>query len=174
MSVTERLDFGWVYNITPLAAFRMMTRLEHLDERARHLGHQGHALLELREREGVFRAVSERRIDPELAAWGPRLFSSKNMVRQTQLWQASNWDGSRRHETTMEIEGIAVTITGGGALTLIGSGNTRYALNLTIESSGRFAGRKLEEGVGLALSRTIEAEHEFRLVWLTRQAQSGL
>jgi hypothetical protein len=174
MSVTERLDFGWVYNITPRAAFRMMTRLEHLDERARHLGHQGHALLELRERDGVFRAVSERRIDPELAAWGPRLFSSKNLVRQTQLWQASNWDGSRRHETTMEIEGIAVTITGGGSLTLIGSGNTRYAINLTIESSGRFAGRKLEEGVGLALSRTIEAEHEFRLVWLTRQAQSGL
>jgi len=174
MSVTERLDFGWVYNITPLATFRMMTRLEHLDERARHLGHQGHTLLELREREGVFRAVSERRIDPELAAWGPRLFSSKNTVKQTQLWQAADWDGSRRHDTTIEIGGIAVTIAGSGSLTALGSGGTRYAIDLTIDSSGRFAGRKLEEGVGSALSRTIEAEHEFRLIWLARQAQHGL
>ena len=171
--MTERLDFAWVYNITPLAAFRMMTRLEHLQERAGHLGHQGHAVLELRERQGIFRAVTERRVDPELAAWGPRFFSSKNTVRQTQLWQPASWDGSRTHETAIEIEGISISITGGGGLTAVSSTSTRYTLSLALESSGRLAGRKLESGVATAIARVIEGEHDFRTVWLDRQHASG-
>jgi hypothetical protein len=174
MSVTERLEYGWVYNIAPLATFRMATRLEHLDEKATHVGHQGHTVLELRERDGVFRSVTERRVDPDLASYGPRFYSSKNTVKETQLWQPSNWDGSRRYDLTVEISGMAVSLTGGGALAPAGSGGTKYTLNLTIESSGRFAGRKLEEGIGAAIGRTVEAEHEFRLIWLTRQAQHGL
>jgi hypothetical protein len=174
MSVTERLDFGWVYDAAPLATFRMVTRLEHLEEKARHLGYDGHTVLELRERANLFRVVSERRVDPELSAWGPRFFSSKNTVKQTQLWQPSNWDGSRRYDLTVEIGGISVVITGGGSLAPIGAGGTRYTVNLSIESSGRFASRKLEEGVGAALGQNIEAEHEFRLIWLARPAQHGL
>lgn len=171
--MTERLDFAWVYSITPLATFRMMTRLEHLEERARHLGQQGHTVLELRERQGVFHSVFERRVDPELAAWGPRFFSGKNMVKQTQLWQPPIWDGTRSHDAIVEIEGIAVTVAGSGGVSPLSSTSTRYVLNLTVESAGRLSGRKLEAGIAGALGRTIEAEHEFRVLWLERQHSSG-
>jgi hypothetical protein len=172
-AVTERLDFTWVYPIVPLATFRMLTRLEHLDERARQLGHQGHTVLELREREGIFRTITERRVDAGLAAWGPRFFSGKNSVRQSQLWQAASWDGTRSYQMTVEIDGISISITGGGQLLPVNVGSTRYTLGLTLESSGRMAGRKLELGVATILRQTIEAEHTFRESWLERQAHHG-
>ena len=171
--MTERLDFAWVYNITPLATFRMVTRLEHLEENARHLGYQGFQVLELRERQGVFRSISERRVDPELAAWGPRFFSSKNMVKRSQLWQAATWDGTRNFDETFEIDGISVAVNGGGGVVPLTAASTRYTLSLSLESSGRLAGRKLETGVGTALAASLEAEHEFRLRWLERQVQHG-
>ena len=171
--VTERLDFAWVYNVTPLATFRMVTRLEFLDENARQLGYQGFQVLELRERQGVFRSISERRVDPELAAWGPRFFSSKNMVKRSQLWQSASWDGARNFDESIEIDGISVTIRGGGGVIPVSATSTRYTLSLTLESSGRLAGRKLENGVGTAIGAGLEAEHDFRLRWLERQVQHG-
>jgi hypothetical protein len=171
--VTERLDFAWVYNITPLATFRMVTRLEHLDESARHLGYQGFQVLELRERQGVFRSISERRVDAEMAAWGPRFFSSKNMVKQSQIWQPASWDGARKFDQSYEIGGISITIGGGGGLVPVTATSTRYTLSLTLESTGRMAGRKLENGVATTLGANLEAEHDFRLRWLDRQVQHG-
>lgn len=171
--VTERLDFAWVYSITPLATFRMMTRLEHLTEQARNLGYQGYQMLELRERQGIFRAICERKVDRELAAWGPRFFSGSNLVKQSQLWQPASWDGARSVDVTVEIGGISVAIVGGGGLTPLTASSTRYTLSLSFESAGRLAGRKLEAGVAAALGRSLEAEHEFRLLWLGRQVQHG-
>ncbi len=31
-TVTEHLEFSWVYDTTPLETFRMVTRLDHLEE----------------------------------------------------------------------------------------------------------------------------------------------
>jgi hypothetical protein len=171
--VTERLDFAWVYGVTPLATFRMVTRLEFLDENARQLGHQGFQVLELREREGVFRSISERRVDPELAAWGPRFFAGKNMVKRSQFWQPASWDGARNFDETYAIDGISVAVSGGGGVVPVSATSTRYTLSLTLETSGRVAGRKLESGVAAALGAGLEAEHEFRLRWLGRQVQHG-
>jgi hypothetical protein len=170
--VTEQLDFGWVYDITPLGTFRMVTRLEHLTEQARHLGHQQHSILELREREGLFRYVAQRQLD--LDSGGRRgLFAAKPVLKQTHIWQPPNWDGSRRFDTTAEISGMSVSITGDGGLTPVGAGGTRYSLSLTIQSSGRMAARKVETRIAESLSRTVEAEHAFRLSWLDRQAHNG-
>jgi Protein of unknown function (DUF2505) len=168
--VTERLDFAWVYDTTPLAAFRMMTRLEHLTEQARRLGQDSHQILELRERDSTFRFVSDRRVEPALAAWGPRFFSSRNLVRQTQVWRAPAWDGTRTYDLDVEIGGISIIISGGGGLAPVTASTTGFTMNLTLESSGRGAGHRLEGGVADALSRTFEAEHEFRLQWLARAA----
>jgi hypothetical protein len=170
--VAEQLHFGWTYDLTPLATFRMVTRLELLTEQARQLDHQQHSILELREREGVFRYVAQRQLDLESGS-RTRLFSSRPMLRQTHLWQPPNWDGSRSYETTGEITGMAVTMAGGGALTPIGAGGTRLSLSLTISASGRLSGRKTESGIAESLSKTIEAEHEFRLSWLAGQAQGS-
>jgi len=170
--VAEQLDFGWVYDLTPLATFRMVTRLEHLTEEARHLEHQQHSILELRERDGLFRYVAQRQLDLDSGS-RTRLFSSKPVLKQTHVWQPANWDGSRRFETTGEVAGVAVSIVGGGGLIPIGAGGTRLSLSLTIEATGRLGGRKTESGIAESLTRTIEAEHAFRVIWLDRQSQSG-
>jgi hypothetical protein len=150
----------------------MLTRLEQLEEGARQLGHEGHSVLELRERQGIFRVVTERRVDAGLATWGPRFFSGKNSVRATQLWQAAGWDGTRSYESMVEIEGISISVAGTGQLLPVNNGSSKYTLTLNLESTGRMAGRKLENGVAAALRQTLEAEHKFREAWLARQAQS--
>ena len=165
--MTEQLDFSWVYDLTPLATFRMVTRLEHLTEAARHLNHQQFAVLELRERQGRFRYVAERQLD---VAAGSRFFSSRPMLKQIDVWNPPNWDGSRQYQTTGELRGMAVAIAGAGGLTPLGSGGTRYSLSLTISSTRH----KLETQVAASLSKTIEAEHAFRLTWLGRKAHGGL
>lgn len=171
--MAEQLDFGWVYDLTPLATFRMITRLDHLTEEARHLAHQKHSILELREREGLFRYVAQRQLDIDTGS-RVRIFASRPILTQTQIWQPSNWDSSRRYDATGEISGIPVIIVGEGAVTPIGAGGTRLSLSLTIEStSGRPTGRKTETEIAQLLSRTFEAEHEFRMLWLDRQGHSS-
>jgi hypothetical protein len=170
--VAEQLDFGWVYDLTPLATFRMVTRLEHLTELARHLDHQQHSILELREREGVFRYVAQRQLDLDSGSRS-RLFSSRPVLKQTHIWQPANWDGTRSYESTAEISGMSVSIAGGGAVTPIGAGGTRLSLSLTIAASGRLSGRRTEASIAESLSQTIEAEHQFRLIWLDRATSSG-
>lgn len=169
--MAEQLDFSWGYDLTPLATFRMVTRLEHLTEEARHLDHQQHSVLELREREGVFRHVAQRQLD--IDSGSRRLFASRPVLKLTQVWQPADWDGSRSYETTGLVTGMSVSISGGGALTPTGAGGTRLSLSLNIVASGRISGRKTEAGIADALSKSFEAGHEFRLIWLGRQAQSG-
>lgn len=169
--MAEQLDFGWVYDLTPLATFRMVTRLENLTEEARQLGHQQHSVLELREREGLFRYVAQRQFDLDGSS-RTRLFSSKPMLKQTHIWQPANWDGSRRYEATGEISGTPVSITGDGAVIPIGAGGTRLSISLTIEATGR-SGRKTEIGIAESLTRTIAAEHAFRVSWLDRPAPTS-
>jgi uncharacterized protein DUF2505 len=172
--VAEQLDFGWVYDITPLATFRMVTRLEHVTEEARHLDHQQHSVLELREREGLFRYVAQRQFDVDSGGRGSRFFGSKaTVLKQTQIWQPSNWDGSRRYDVTGELSGMAVDIVGDGALTPIGAGGTRYSISLTVRSTGRLAGRKAETAIAESLTRSIEAAHTFRTIWLDRKEHTG-
>lgn len=168
--MTEQLDFGWVYDLNPLATFRMVTRLERLTEEAGHLDHKQHSILELREREGLFRYVVQRQFDPTATARGPRFFGSKPaMLKLTQIWQPSNWDGTRKYDTVGEISGMPVQIAGSGAVTPIGAGGTRYSVSLTVTSSAR----KVETAVAESLSRTVQAEHGFRVTWLQRQSHSG-
>jgi hypothetical protein len=168
--VAEQLDFGWVYDLTPLATFRMVTRLDFLTEEARHLDHRQHSVLELRERDGLFRYVAQRQVDIGSRA---RLFSSKPLLKQTQIWQLPNWDGFRRFDVAAEISGTSMNISGDGAVTPVGAGGTRLSLSLVIEARGRLAGGRAEAEVAEALTATIEAEHAFRVTWLERQEHSG-
>jgi hypothetical protein len=172
--MSEQLDFGWVYNLTPLATFRMATRLEHLDQKAHYLGHERHAVLELRERGGLFRSITQRQVDVDLPIWASRMFKPRNMIKQTQLWHPPAWDGARHYDAKVEVSGVPVTITGSGQLTPVGYAETQYTINLTVSSSARFIKRKIETIVAGALTRAIEGEHEFRLLWLDRRVQNGL
>jgi hypothetical protein len=170
--VAEQLHFGWAYDLTPTAVFRMVTRLEQLTEEARQLDHQQHSILELREREGLFRYVTQRQLD-----LGPgsrtRLFAAKPMLKQTHIWQPAKWDGTRTYDVTAEISGIPVSIVGDGGVTPLGAGGTRFSISLTIEATGRLSGRTPEALIAESLSRTIEAEHDFRMDYLGRPAQSA-
>ena len=40
--MTEHIEFSWVYDASPHDVFRMVTRLDHLEEKAAYLGHRGH------------------------------------------------------------------------------------------------------------------------------------
>jgi hypothetical protein len=73
----------------------------------------------------------------------------------------------------VEIGGISISITGGGKLLPVTAARTRYTLTLTLESSGRLAGSKLENGVAAVLKANIDAEHDFRERWLERQTLPG-
>lgn len=170
--MTEQLDFGWEYDTTPLTTFRMMTRLDHLTEEARHLEHQQHSVLELRAREDLFRCVTQRQFQVEGASRGLRLFAAAPMLKQSVVWQPADWDGSRRFELTGEISALSVTVLGNGSLSPAAATTTRYTVGLTVHSSGRGGGRKTEAAVAAVLGRTMQAEHEFRLLWLRRQTSS--
>jgi hypothetical protein len=170
--VTEQLDFSWVYELTPLATFRMVTRLERLTEEARHLEHQQHSILELRERDGVFRYVAQRQLDVETGTRA-RLFSGPPMLKFTQIWHAPDWDGSRNYDLTGEISGMSSRILGKGRLVPVESSQARLSLSLTIDATGRLGGRKYEAGIAASLSHTLEAEHDFRLAWLDRQGHNA-
>jgi hypothetical protein len=170
--VAEQLDFGWVYDLTPPATFRMLTRLELLTEEARYLDHHQHSILELRERDGLFRYVAQRQLDGGVGSRGPRFFSARPVLKETQVWQPANWDGSRHYDTVAEVAALAVTIEGGGSLTAVGAGGTRYTASLTVTSSGRSA-RKVETGIAESLAGTLQDQHAFRLSWLDRQPHNG-
>ena len=164
-----QLDFTWVYPIHPLAVFQMATRLDHLDEKARHLGHERHAVKELRERDGVFRSVTERQVDTKIPWWAEKLrFKPRNMITQTQLWEPPAWDGSRHYETRVEVSRVPVSITGWGRLTPVDITSTRYEIHLDITSSIPLIGRKIVNVVAGAFEENVDAEHEFRLLWLGR------
>jgi hypothetical protein len=170
--VTEQLDFGWVYNVSPLATFRMVTRLEHLQEKARHLGQHDYTVLELRERSGVFRSIAQRQAD-DIVPPKSRLFGARSMLKESQFWQQPEWDGTRNYDTTMELSTAPVTVSGTGGLAPVGSTGTRYTLTLLIEASAR-SGRRTEADIAEAIGRTIEEEHKFRLMWLERQVPYGI
>ncbi len=172
--MAQRLEFDWIYSLTPLATFRMITRLDHLEEKAFYLGHQRHAVLELRERDGVFRSVAERQVDITLPTWAPRLFQPRNMIRQTQLWAPPEWDGARSYDAEVVVSGVPVRIRGGGSLTPVGFSETRYRINLTVTSRARFVGRRVEGVVAGALQENIDGEHDFRLLWMSRQVKHSL
>lgn len=171
--MAEQIKFEWVYPVTPLVTFRMATRLDHLEAKAQHLGHERHSVLELRERDGVFRSVTQRQVDVDLPLWAARIYKPRNMIKQTQLWQPPSWDGGRRYEAVVEVSGMPVRIYGGGELTPVGFGDTRYTIALTISSRARMIGKRLEQLVTGALERNINGEHDFRQLWLQRQAPSS-
>ena len=167
--MTQILDFSWVYPIPPYAVFQMATRLDHLDEKARYLGHEGHAVKELRERDGVFRSVTEREVEVSLPWLGRLLrFLPKNRIRQTQLWSAPEWDGSRRYTTTVEVSGVPVSITGYGTLDPIDIGQTHYQIHLEVHSPSRLLGWKVEPEVTRNTAEVLNGEHDFRQIWLSR------
>ena len=152
----------------PLAVFQMATRLDHLDEKARHLGHEKHAVKELRERRGVFRSITERQVDVELPWWASRMFKPRNMITQTQLWEPPAWDGARRYDARVEVSGVPVTITGEGRLTPVDITYTRYEIHLDVSSTTPVIGGKIVGVVSGALQRAIDGEHDFRLLWMDR------
>ena len=146
--MTEHIEFSWMYDASPHDVFRMVTRLDHLDEKAAYLGHRGHRMLELREREGVFRSIT-----------------------QTQLWRPPAYDGSRRYDAHVEISGLPVTVDGEGVLTGVHYTTTRYDIQLDVRSSMPLLARRVERFVAAQFENAINGEHEFRMLWLGRRGQ---
>ena len=171
--MTEHIEFSWVYDASPHDVFRMVTRLDHLDEKAAYLGHRGHRILELRERDGIFRSVTRRQVDAELPRWAPGVIQPRNTITQTQLWQQPTYDGSRRYDVHVEVGGVPVTIDGEGVLTGIHYTTTRYDIRLDIHSAMPVLGRRVERLVAAQFETTIDGEHEFRMLWLGRRGQQS-
>jgi hypothetical protein len=164
------LEFSWVYDLPPYELFRTITRLDHLDAKAQALGHTGHAVLELRERGGLFRSSTQRQIDVDLPWWAPRMFKPRNKFRQTQLWHPAEWDGTRFYDTHVEVTGVPVTITGYGRLVPMDWYRSRYQVHLEVDSRMFLIGRKVRDFVADRVQETLDAEHEFRLRWLNQHA----
>jgi len=169
--MTEHIEFDWLYDASPHDVFRMVTRLDHLEEKAEYLHHRGHRMIELRERDGVFRSITERQVDVELPRWAPSFLLPRNTITQTQLWGPPSYDGSRRYDAHVEVSGVPVTIDGEGVLTGVQYTQTRYQISLDIRSSMPIIGRRVEKFVAGQFEFAINGEHDFRLLWLDRRSQ---
>ena len=169
--MTEHLEFSWMYDASPHDVFRMVTRLDHLEEKAAYLGHRGHRMLELRERDGVFRSVTQRQVDVDLPRWAPGFVMPRNTITQTQLWRPPGYDGSRRYDAHVEVGGLPVTIDGEGVLTGVHYTTTRYDIRLDVRSSMPIIGRRVERFVAAQFEQAINGEHDFRLLWLGRRGE---
>ncbi|MBT0772220.1 DUF2505 family protein [Kineosporia sp. J2-2] len=170
--MSAQFDLGWVYGVSPMVTFRMMTRLEHLNEKAKQLGYQDFHVLELRERAGVFRHVAERQAADLMPA--RRFFGGKSMATESLIWQPSAWNGARTGEYKVELSAAPqVTIDGQLTLEPAGTVGTKFSISVQIETYGRL-GRKGGPEVAESLSRRLEEEHQFRLQWLERQVPYGM
>ncbi|MFI7586865.1 DUF2505 domain-containing protein [Spongisporangium articulatum] len=165
------LDFRWVYDIPPYEVFRMVTRLDHLQAKAKALRHTNHAVVELRERQGFFWSSTERQIDVNLPWYAPALFVPRNKFRQTQKWHPSEWDGSRFYDTTVEVTKVPVTIRGYGRLLPMEWYRTEYRVHLEVDSKAFLIGPKIRSFVAERVEETLNDEHEFRLRWLQQHTQ---
>ncbi|GLY17736.1 DUF2505 family protein [Kineosporia rhizophila] len=170
--MSAQFGLDWVYGVSPLVTFRMMTRLEHLTEKARQLGYEDFHVLELRERAGAFRQVSERQASDIMPA--RRFFGGKSMMTESLIWQQSAWNGAREGEYTVELAAAPqVTIVGQLGLEPAGTVGTRFWIAVQLETHGRL-GRKGGPEVAASLSARLEEEHQFRLQWLERQVPYGM
>jgi len=170
--MSAQFDLGWVYGVSPLVTFRMMTRLEHLTEKARQLQYEGFHVLELRERASVFRLVAEREATDLMPA--RRLFGGKSMMTETQAWQQPAWNGQRQGEYGVVLSAAPqVTIVGQLELAPAGTVGTRFSISVQLETHGRL-GRKGGPELAESLSRRLEEEHQFRVQWLERQVPYGM
>jgi hypothetical protein len=169
--MTEHIQFSEVYDASPHDMFRMVTRLDHLEEKAAALGHRGHRMLELRERDGLFRSVTQRDVDVDLPRWAPGFIYPRNTIIQTQLWHPPTYDGSRRYEAYIEVTRVPVTVVGEGVLTGLNYTSTRYDIQLDVRSTFPLVGRKIEKFVAAQFEEAIRDEHEFRLLWMGRRGR---
>ena len=169
--MTEHIEFSWVYDANPHDVFRMVTRLDHLEEKAEFLHHRGHRMIELRERDGLFRSITQRQVDVELPRWAPSFFLPRNTITQTQLWHPPSYDGSRRYDAHVEVGGVPVTIDGEGVLTGINYTATQYDIRLDVRSAFPLLGRRIEKFVAAQFEFAINGEHDFRMLWLDRRGQ---
>lgn len=170
--MSAQFDLSWVYGVSPLVTFRMMTRLEHLTAKASQLGYQGFHVLELRERAGVFRLVSECEAADLMPA--RRFFGGKSMMTESQLWQQSEWNGAREGEYSVQLSAAPqVTIVGQLSLTPAGTVGAKLSVSVQLETHGRL-GRRGGPELAEDLSRRLEEEHRFRQQWLERQVPYGM
>jgi hypothetical protein len=164
--MAEHIEFAWVYPATPLDVYRMATRLDHLEEKAAYLGHRGHRMLELRERDGVFRSVTQRQIDVNLPGWAKRILNPRNTVTHRQFWGPPTLTGGRRWDIVIEITGVPVRIAGRGALTPLRETSTQCDVALVVQCTMPLFGRRIEKLVAKETRQVMAGEHEFRLRWL--------
>jgi hypothetical protein len=169
----QHIEYAWVYPATPLEVFRMATRLDHLEEKAAYLGHRGHRMLELRERDGVFRSVTQRQIDVNLPAWAMRIIGARNTITHRQLWGPPTLAGGRRWDVIIEIAGLPVRMAGRGALTPLGDSSTQCDVSLMVQCTMPLFGRRIEKLVAKETHDVMQGEHEFRLLWLERRGGVG-
>jgi uncharacterized protein DUF2505 len=159
--VTEWVNESWLYEASPTATFQMLTRLDHLTDQAGYLGYERFAVRELREREGLFRVSSERRLHEVRRAQ-----NGQALARWTQRWEPPAWDGARRFDGTALIGGPGLTVTGQGELLPAGIRGTRYTMRLAVHARSRLFARQIEREVADALAGILAGEHDFRETWL--------
>jgi hypothetical protein len=171
-AVSEHIEFSWLYPINPHDLFRMVTRLDHLERKAQHLGHRGHRMLELRERDGIFRSITQREVDVDSTPWWlPSFLLRRSLITQHQLWGPADYAGSRRYDARVELQRVPVNVAGEGTITSVEYTATRYEIRLDITPRSRLIPRRIVQNVTEQLTRTIDDEHEFRLLWLEQRRQ---
>jgi hypothetical protein len=169
--MSQHIEFSWLYPVNPHELFRVLTRLDHLERKAEYLGHRGHRMLELRERDGLFRSVTQREVDVELPWWAPSFMLPRSLITQTQLWGPADYAGSRRYDAVVDLDRSPARVTGEGVLTSVEYTRTRYDIRLDITSSWPLIGRRTEQLVAEQLTKAIDGEHEFRMLWLEQRGQ---
>jgi hypothetical protein len=168
------LAYRWTYEVTPHRAFQIRNRLDFLAQKARQLDQHDPKVLELRERGGRFRCVTQMDIEVILPGWARPLFKPRNTITQYEIWRPAEVDGSRECDVTVEVDHVPVRVTGTGRLRPVSTDGctvtgTEYQLELDVSSRMPIFGRRLQEFVSTHVARNAEGEGEFGHWWLANR-----
>jgi hypothetical protein len=167
--MSRSLAYDWTYDdATPFEAFRIRNRLEYLVEKAPALDQHGFKVLELRQRDDLFRCVTRMQVDTDLPGWARRFFQARTTVTQHELWHAPQPDGTRVYDIAAVVTGVPVHIRGRGIVSPEGWRGCRFDLSLVVTSRMPLFGARVEAIVAEQLERTVLGEAEFGRRWLGR------
>lgn len=86
-------------------------------------------------------------------------------IKQTDVWEAADADGSRAGSFTADVTGAPVSIRAKMSLHAAGTG-TEQRVTASVKASVPFVGGKIEKSVGEAIMAAVRKEEEVGRAWL--------
>ena len=139
------LEDSWAFpGIPPRQLFRTRNRLDYLHAKGDALQQQDFRVLELRERGGRFRCVTQMQVDVVLPAWARHVLRPRVEVVQHEVWHPPLPDGGMRYDILVDIRNSPVRATGQGTLSLLDWTGTDFHVRIEVTGTRRLLRERFE------------------------------